>query len=1283
MRVARARSLAAVAAVFLLSVLTSAAAAKPVTIAGPGTAAGQVAQPVGVGVNFTTQNVYVSDYQNFRVQELRRNGEYLTEADLSVQPLGLAVDQVTGDVWVTNLHGELLKFGPSLEVLGKFEEEGEQGGPVAVDEAGNVWVGGNEVVREYDQFGGLIGSVSVTGVGRVRGLAVSEEGPGVAAGDLFVIGSDIAGVSEFEVASGKQVGGVVDAAGAPLAIDRVNEGGVEELFVGGESAGSPYSFKEFSAAGVQLEQFGADEVIGHPGEPEFENGYDAIAVDPPPSAGEQGVLYSASTLPIDASAVQRFALPSEGPLPEDEEASEVRPTSVVLKGSLDPEDHQTEYKFEYGTQPGAYGQSTEAKSLLGVEWTAEPVAANIKGLLPETTYYFRLTASNHCVDSDPTRVCVVNGEGGEFTTPPAVKVESESVLDVSSGAAEFEGVLNPQEASGQWWIEYGNNEGELENEEHTGKEALAAVNGGVSIIASVQGLDPSSVYFYRFAASDEREGHSYVSKGAVRSFTTQAESVASSLPDGRAWEMVSPLVKQNASFAGLDKEGAINQAAAEGGAFTYAATASIEAAAEGEPSFESVQVLSRHDAGGGWSSRDIASPHQHGWIPQLGKLSEFFAFSSDLSVGLVDPRGNTLLGSASERTPYLRRQVLCENSATNNECYLPLLTSSDVSSGEKWGGAPDEPLAPVEYEASTPDLSHIVLLSPLPLTTGAAEKGVYEWSSDGLELVSVLPGEPGTPAGGCPSISKEAADTRHGVSTNGDRVVWENPLACSGGGHVYLHEVGSHRSVQLDVRQGGSPGEIGRAVFEDASSDDSRVFFNDVVPLTFGSNARLGAPELFVFEANGDNDVEPGVVRDVTEALNRGESGGVLGVAGASTDGSVVYVVASGVLSRGTNAGGEVAQAGEPNLYRIERVEEEGKVNWIPSFIATISQGDDTDWSHALAHQTTSVSPNGRWFVFMSDRSLTGYDNRDAVSGEADEEVFLYDGLSGRLVCVSCDPSGARPDGTMSFGEISLADKQDSWKGRWLAGLVPSWDASGDGVGVYQPRYLSDSGRVFFDSVDGLVPQDVNGNWDVYEFEPVGVGLCSVGSAGFISDENGCVGLVSSGIASEETVLLDASESGSDVFFLTSGKLVSGDTDNAFDVYDAHMCGVSWECSPSPAVIPPCTNTSSCRGAPEAQPTVFGAPSSATFSGAGNPQPQSRSGKPKKSKHTRRRHTDCARKHARKDKRQCMRARKSRRRAATRVRDLWRESSGSSYPVFKAHAAGGVLGTVVGVGGVG
>jgi hypothetical protein len=32
------------------------------------------------------------------------------------------------------------------------------------------------------------------------------------------------------------------------------------------------------------------------------------------------------------------------------------------------------------------------------------------------------------------------------------------------------------------------------------------------------------------------------------------------------------------------------------------------------------------------------------------------------------------------------------------------------------------------------------------------------------------------------------------------------------------------------------------------------------------------------------------------------------------------------------------------------------------------------------------------------------------LSGERDEEVYLYDTVQDKLVCVSCDPTGARLD---------------------------------------------------------------------------------------------------------------------------------------------------------------------------------------------------------------------------------------------------------------------------------
>jgi len=277
------------------------------------------------------------------------------------------------------------------------------------------------------------------------------------------------------------------------------------------------------------------------------------------------------------------------------------------------------------------------------------------------------------------------------------------------------------------------------------------------------------------------------------------------------------------------------------------------------------------------------------------------------------------------------------------------------------------------------------------------------------------------------------------------------------------------------------------------------------------------------------------------------------------------------------------------------------------ALVAVLSPEDGPDWaSEGNNYESTArVSSSGRWLTFMSDRPLTGYDNRDVKSGKRVEEVYLYDGQTGRLRCASCNPSSARPVGiegctksTAASCSVLALGQEGFWDERTLAANVPGWTLAG-----YQSRYLSDSGRVFFNSFGPLVPQDVNGTWDVYEWEPVGVGGCSSSTAGFSESTGGCVALVSSGRSPEESAFVDASESGGDVFFFTNARLLGADYDTSRDLYDAHECSVS-ACFPTTvASPPPCSTEASCKAGPTPQPDIFGAPSSATFTGRGNPAP--------------------------------------------------------------------------------
>ncbi len=379
------------------------------------------------------------------------------------------------------------------------------------------------------------------------------------------------------------------------------------------------------------------------------------------------------------------------------------------------------------------------------------------------------------------------------------------------------------------------------------------------------------------------------------------------------------------------------------------------------------------------------------------------------------------------------------------------------------------------------------------------------------------------------------------------------------------------------------------------SSDGSEVFF-------------LENHDLYV------TDIDSGTQTDLTADHGASEStGGVQElVSDVSKDGSYVYFVATSVLA---NASGAVS--GGDNLYMAH----DTGSGWSTRYIVTLSPEDEKDWFQRstptrkgepdLSAITSRVSPNGRYLAFMSNRPLTGYDNVDALSGQPDEEVYLYDANTSHLVCASCDPTGARPVGVLDevMGEEKklVVDSNEVWSRQgehvsdpWLAGSIPAWDHDLGGGSEYQPRYLSNGGRLFFDSPDALVPQATNGVEDVYEYEPVGEGDCTSALPTFSERSGGCVGLISSGTASEESAFFDASEDGDDVFFITASKLTSADYDNGYDVYDAHVCSSEVPCVSAPVSSPPCSSGDSCKAAPSPQPEIFGPAPSATFSGTGN-----------------------------------------------------------------------------------
>jgi hypothetical protein len=110
----------------------------------------------------------------------------------------------------------------------------------------------------------------------------------------------------------------------------------------------------------------------------------------------------------------------------------------------------------------------------------------------------------------------------------------------------------------------------------------------------------------------------------------------------------------------------------------------------------------------------------------------------------------------------------------------------------------------------------------------------------------------------------------------------------------------------------------------------------------------------------------------------------------------------------------------------------------------------------------------------------------------------------------------------------------------------PSAGSVSNGLG--QPYYVTNAGRLFFDTQNSLSPADTNaGVEDVYEFEPLGVGACE--------QKAGCVDLISAGTGSSDSNFAAIDPSGRDAFFTSRDRLVPRDKDELTDLYDAREGG--------------------------------------------------------------------------------------------------------------------------------
>ncbi len=659
------------------------------------------------------------------------------------------------------------------------------------------------------------------------------------------------------------------------------------------------------------------------------------------------------------------------------------------------------------------------------------------------------------------------------------------------------------------------------------------------------------------------------------------EVYALALADCRAYEQVTPVDKDGSNPAGGND---YVQASVSGDRITFLVLADMPG---GGGSGNFPLFLASRDAGG-WTSQGLLPLTS----PGARNSADVLGWSEDISQAVVTGH----LAGDNTRTLYLRDST--------SGSYLRIVPV---------GGEP------THLAGFSADDSRVIFESDAQLLAGAApgRTNLYELNRNNgiLSLVGVLPASAG---GGAPPGGSFAGPydwqqnhterggttmryyTQGAISGDGSRVFF----TAGETGQLYVRESGAV-TVRVSASQRTVPDPNGPkpAAFMAATPDGSKVFFTSCEKLTDDSTAVSTAASSCGEQEQGQDlyeyDVVSGALRDLTVDSNAGDALGaaVQGVVGASADGSYVYFVANGMLPQsGASSPGScqlTSHQGSCNLYLWHG----GKLSFIGMLNAAVTlnsegEGDVQDWTASptpteieRVEKSSRVTPDGKTLLFSSTQKLTGYDNQGFT------ELYRYDATrpiaSDNPVCVSCDPTGAPPRNA-ARRTTSILQSPNLL-------LAPSNPASS------LTRNLSaDGSRVFFSTPDALVAQDTNNTFDAYEWEKDGAGSCRRSSASFNLGSGGCLYLISTGRSPDPSYFADASASGDNAFFFTDQPLVGQDHDSLIDVYDARVDGGIAEQNP-PAPPAPCAGEA-CRGAP-GSPPAFGAPSSATFLGAGNLTP--------------------------------------------------------------------------------
>jgi hypothetical protein len=180
--------------------------------------------------------------------------------------------------------------------------------------------------------------------------------------------------------------------------------------------------------------------------------------------------------------------------------SGLQPESVTFNGTVNPDKAGVATcQFEYGTSP-SFGRVAPCSSSLPDGESPAPVQGTVTGLQPDTTYYYRLQATN-ANGRNPGEV----SQDREFTTSgPGIR--EESVSNVASGSVTLEATIDPHGSPTSYYFQYGLTTAYGSEVPVAPGAGIGSGVGGVEVDQHVQnGLSAATTYHYRVVAVSEIE----------------------------------------------------------------------------------------------------------------------------------------------------------------------------------------------------------------------------------------------------------------------------------------------------------------------------------------------------------------------------------------------------------------------------------------------------------------------------------------------------------------------------------------------------------------------------------------------------------------------------------------------------------------------------------------------------------------------------------------------------------------------------------------------------------